>query len=370
MLEQVLRRIGGKQEVKAKAGEVHSYLCLNQRSGRDLCQACQEICPRGSITAIPGQFAIQHCVGCGLCAAVCPTGVFDELWMAAHKVLNAAQDPRPQLWITCHRNPGPRDAVQVYCLGELQPELIVFLLHQGIGSIQIFYQPEACNACECAGGQRLWEQCRERLDLMYRESSSSVAVASAWMEPCGEGVDYARRGALRSLSQGGKQLLGEVLGGNREGAVLPRYAQALSLRQQLIRYLLECLPPAQADELKADWQAFSLGETCSFCGSCILLCPSGALACRQSAEGHILISVDPAICNGCALCQAICPAAAIKEHERGDIRLSGGRILLLEGEVRSCMQCRRSYWGQVGADQQRCWSCRHATFPAGRLWME
>ena len=51
-------------------------------------------------------------------------------------------------------------------------------------------------------------------------------------------------------------------------------------------------------------------DKCRGCGSCVSLCPTGALSLTEQGQAQI----NPEPCHGCALCLSVCPAEALAVH--------------------------------------------------------
>ncbi len=58
--------------------------------------------------------------------------------------------------------------------------------------------------------------------------------------------------------------------------------------------------------------------SCTLCGQCAKVCPTGALM-ETYEDDRVTISFDPRLCVNCSQCTAMCP-----EYERGAIRVRGG----------------------------------------------
>ncbi len=53
------------------------------------------------------------------------------------------------------------------------------------------------------------------------------------------------------------------------------------------------------------------GEACTACQACMAMgCPA-LLWTEESYEGRFKVSIDPALCSGCAICPQLCPTGAI-----------------------------------------------------------
>lgn len=56
-----------------------------------------------------------------------------------------------------------------------------------------------------------------------------------------------------------------------------------------------------------DWYPIIERETCTGCGECIAICPTGALASQEDKASVTL----PGSCTYCAKCEAVCPTGAV-----------------------------------------------------------
>ncbi|MHB8869808.1 MAG: Coenzyme F420 hydrogenase/dehydrogenase, beta subunit C-terminal domain [Thermoleophilia bacterium] len=50
---------------------------------------------------------------------------------------------------------------------------------------------------------------------------------------------------------------------------------------------------------------------CTQCGTCVALCPRGAIATEWSLRSGYLMRVDPALCNDCGICVDVCPGEGL-----------------------------------------------------------
>lgn len=57
--------------------------------------------------------------------------------------------------------------------------------------------------------------------------------------------------------------------------------------------------------------AYSINSNCIGCGSCIAVCPAGAV----SGEKKSLHAIDAGLCIECGACGRVCPKAAVSDDE-------------------------------------------------------
>lgn len=354
--------------------EVSNHLCLNIRSGRRLCQACEVICPVQAIKLTGKEIQISECISCGLCAVACPTGVLDQLWDGFVRVINVSRDRRPYIWLTCHQAGPIKDAVRLNCLGELTPELVFYLLYQGSETINVLYQPELCQECQCHTGQNNWINTLEKLDCIYPPDTSCLQVyCDLPKNSRGEdksSIDYSRRGMLRSLSGEARQVIGELLIKPSKGHSYHRFSQSLSLRRKLFRYVISHLEPEKVELMEPGYLRHpEIDEKCSFCGSCSTLCASGAMKMEKTEIG-LNMTIDPTACNMCGLCAATCPAQAIIVDWTISNDGPAQRMTLAQGERKTCTLCHQSYLAHTSQVQSICPGCRNSQHKPKLIWPE
>ena len=353
--------------------KVWNHLCLNIRSGRKLCRACEDSCPVQGIKQTGKEVQISDCISCGLCAVACPTGVLDQLWDGFVRVINVSRDRRPYIWLTCHRAAPINDAVRLNCLGELTPELVFYLLCQGSRKVNILYQPELCQDCRCQTGRSNWINTLEKLGCIYPADTDCLRVYCDLPENTPEtklSVDYSRRGMLRALSGEARRIMDELLSQQPEEHSYHRFSQSLSLRRKLFRYVISHLEPEKVKLMEPGYLRHpEIDERCTFCGSCSILCASGAMKMEKSETG-ISLTVDPTACNMCGLCAATCPAQAIKVDWTIPNDGPAHRISLAQGELKTCTLCHQSYLANISQNQTICPGCITSQCKPKLIWPE
>lgn len=352
---------------------IYNHLCLNIRSGQELCRACEEVCPVEALQ-LDGRIKIGDCVACGLCAATCPTGVLDELWPALGKVLGVSKDPRPRLWVTCQQAVAFRDALRINCLGELTPELVLFLLNRNIGSISVLYDPAICERCDLRSGQRNWNTVLHKLSSIYPPESGRFEVHREipdQAESEQSAVNFSRRTLLRSFSSEAQQTAANLLLGKNKKSSHTYFAQGLSMRRQLFIYVLSHLSPEQIDALEPGYLRHpEISQECTWCGSCSTLCPSGAMRLEVLDDGSKSLTVNPTECNLCGLCASICPITAITVDWEVDNDGLAQRQILLQGRQTKCHQCQSVFWTTAENPKSICPECSYRRSKPKITWPE
>jgi ferredoxin len=83
-------------------------------------------------------------------------------------------------------------------------------------------------------------------------------------------------------------------------------------------------------------------ETCTGCGTCATVCPTGALR-YEGGDGSIAVTFDASLCSACRQCVSLCPEAAngaIDLTHATDLRsIAQGRCVLFRGDEARCERC-------------------------------
>jgi ferredoxin len=99
-----------------------------------------------------------------------------------------------------------------------------------------------------------------------------------------------------------------------------------------------------------------MAESCSGCGVCASLCPTGAMR-EIPTETRVQLEWTPARCSGCRLCEEACPEGAIRLSPGLPVRdlLEETRIILKTFHQHHCPECRQEY--RSGSSDTPCPYC-------------
>ncbi|MCK8816094.1 4Fe-4S dicluster domain-containing protein [Natroniella sulfidigena] len=358
--------------------KINSSSCTKLRSPHNNCQNCIEACPQGAIT-IDKEVKISYskCDNCGQCYSSCPVGVFQIQEGSDAKLITEATriaDANDKLIINCQENRLQRkekqSAIKVNCLGRLTPGLLLEFL--GLGFNYLVLKTENCIQCQQAAEElingiitdtdSLLKAVGEENRIWFNQFEAESAPQT--------GIDF-----LSAVTVDNSNVSAEVTDRREVFSVLSSevkksFSKQEEQEEQLAKKvsfdrkkIINFLEQISIDKIEFNEQAQSLlwslniSSDCSFCGSCVKLCPTSALQLKKEGEDEEEISYQQLFCTGCNLCQDICVVDAIELVKAQKINLCQEEEVLLKGSKRNCSQCEQEFITAQQGDEVKCFGC-------------
>ena len=336
---------------------VESARCLAVQSVHSTCRLCQETCPTHAIR-LDGQVELDEkaCTGCGLCLAVCPTGVFTGIPWPVLLARAVRQSHEGHLSLGCAYTTASA-AVILPCLGLLDDDLLLSLAALGVTGLTL--HSADCATCP-VGAERLIEthlaRAQERwpdaLDVTRERTAArkSVNLRSA-LEAAASRLETPvdRRGFFKLLGAQMGQAVGDKLPSLLPQEQPPAQEIPVELPERR-RVLLQALGTRTLA-----FPRYSIGPACDDCQDaeplCVRFCPSGALR-REPLEGGARFILRPEHCMDCGQCAAICPQKAIR---RDGLKTGAGEQVVRTFQAVRCQNCGRETTAAVDG---LCPACR------------
>ncbi|MDD5404250.1 MAG: 4Fe-4S binding protein [Sulfuricella sp.] len=351
--------------------------CLKLRPGGTGCEACRDACPVQAIRVEAGLVELAPaCTGCGQCAAACPSGAllaegFDALLqpLPEHEVV-------PRLRIECSRVPHQLagNALQVPCLGGISSFALIGLVARNSSAVALIDRGW-CATCPSGGGKEpikmLVDAVRAVVTDIGLPDDRSPYVCPLPTSPV-QALSLAATADSAPLPR--RAFFGALLKRTAEAAVAVRSpditrsalktTRGALLASPLIRHTrrrmaasLVAVAGLAGKPLSAKFfPHITASEVCRLHGVCSAICPSGALAVKQSGTS-VELHFDPELCLACGLCIHHCPTGALSMSPFGNAATPHAREgkQLNSCQQRDCRRCGKSYVNHD--DEYLCPSC-------------
>lgn len=325
-LDVLLRLLSGAPPVTIKYN-----LCVHNLSPRASCRRCVDNCPGGAVTA-PGVVTPDKCLRCGLCQTLCPTGAF-SLTPAVRRQLYQPPAAARTLLGCSRQLPALAPArdwqvLRVPCLAIFS---VGWLLARALaGPLYICQDVTLCRICPSQQGGELFA---DRLQHVARLLAGAPHTLQQRATPEALGLrpvaaeqqtnaQLNRRQFFSALLQKGRDtalfLLAESMAPAETSTPATLVDQLNRLQEahhadnallvEALQKLCSLYPPAKQRALTRRER-----ETagCYLCGTCVKLCPAGALTLREES-GLPQLSFTAARCLDCGLCQDTCLVGAMR----------------------------------------------------------
>ncbi len=353
--------------IESRAVRVYPQQCSKLRHRRSSCTLCADYCPAQAITWGESlQVDPDECTGCGMCAAVCPTGALEAQAPTNVELLTQIQERVKEgasVAFACPRylEAKGRDGdhfIQVNCIGRLDESILVGTVAEGAQAAWLM--DEACQECPYVIGRAVAEQVVQKANgllqafgvqeriFIGRELPPRPGMAAQPPAAPAASEGLSRRAFFSLLTRETTRMVtvtvdsvlssqGAQIGEGQTPVRGELPVRVPTKHQLLLRSLRKLGRPAQARSPVSGWPFAQVTFTgaCTGCAMCSFFCPTGALG-KQERGDQVTITFQPAQCTACGLCCDICYQDAIEFSEPTlELIIEDGAQTLWQGRLLS-----------------------------------
>lgn len=289
--------------------------CVRTLFPKSSCRRCVDACREKAVSLTDGTINLENskCTVCGACVSSCPTEAFAfakyPLYSALFelKKLLEKKQKNPTACVSavfaCSQASQAKERISIGCLGGARPALFV-LAQLTLGSNVVVHCGN-CRNCISNNGENPAKSMAQKIsrlsDLLKIKPDIEVT------ETAPETLDnLKRRKIFRKISN---ELLDQSEIASLKGKA-PKIEKVFPMLDR--EMLIDCIQPIREEQtgFEISEKIFPLPgaqkNTCTGCGICVLLCPSGCLTSKEK-EGSFKLLADPLRCVNCKRCAEACP---------------------------------------------------------------
>jgi Fe-S-cluster-containing hydrogenase component 2 len=321
--------------------------CAHGRSGPPSCRGCLEICPVNALDVTDGSIAIDHmtCLGCGMCAMVCPTGAMRCLHTTPQDLLVAVQARLTEAVLvnqaapTVMFNQLPADGTPVEEFRESIGAPTLSFPLEAIGTVG----PEVWLCALAYGAGRVVVQLPDAYPMRLQDAfAGQLEWVAAVLAGVGLSPDRIRLIAAGSCTT---PVDGHVKSAGPPADFSPFQSKRALIRCSVAHFAGAGASPVETVSLPpgAPFGGVRVDPTaCTLCMACAGVCPTAALLTAGDTPALSLVESE---CIQCGQCRNICPEQAVSLHPRMVLDPARNEFpqLLYAQAPFACIRCGKSF---------------------------
>lgn len=326
--------------------------CINENYKiKKICNICQDNCVVNAIDIDEGiKIDWSKCIKCGVCAAVCPTEVFNIQAPSDNKILNSIiRSKEEEIVIECNfvnksfqgKEKKPRkkgDKIIVPCIGRFSETFLLLSILSGGEQVEFV----SCTSdCEFLTGRKVINEMWKRMEYLLKLFETTSSEKKEDIRSIKDNIKQSN-----VLNEKGIMSLRNLLSQNRltsnsatvNNKIPPHRGEILDLIKEYssasVRINRKKMPFC---EIKVTT------EKCKLHGLCSSVCPTDALIFLENNQG-IKLNFSYGLCVGCGACTYICPEEALSMEKTIDLsQLTLLHKTIMEKKYLLCKSCGKHF---------------------------
>lgn len=317
---------------------INNQYCIHSKGKGNICDQCKENCPEKAISVKDKKVLVDGnlCNGCGVCRAICPAQSIEFSHFDERNGLKKVE--KCEVIIIGCNGEGNLGNINFICLNGLHKEYLIALLLTLNGK-KAYFILSGCENCEIAKDGRYFKE--------------SLISALGFVNDLGiipqVSLVYSQKDIPRYIeTMSRRELFGQIKGQSK--SIVNEVANDIKSIKQPNKprdFLIESIMPLIKQEsikiykkgwILTNWQVSS---KCNGCALCEAICPQKAWRVEKKEE-FVKIYNDAGRCTSCGICSSICPQGALTKGVFSTDLLKGFDNKL-EIALNLCKECNKRY---------------------------
>lgn len=294
--------------------ELNSKLCINYKNKNLVCNKCIDICPTDALELVNNVPVINNnkCTNCGYCISTCDVLAFDNIKSPYSEIINQINE-FPESNITCDNAENHSKGIKVPCY--LNIDLNILLQLNKYKKTVSFYLGN-CSTCLKAELNTIQDHV---LDLQKQLNELSIPLTiktynTKLNEEDNEIINgLTRRELFQKISlKKFRNFKFEEEGDSNKNKITNILLKEKNLykRRLFNGYIAEKKSQININVISKMFTSIEISDMCNGCGICEKICPTEAITWHNDSNSNNNLMFNNQACIACQKCSA-CPENAI-----------------------------------------------------------
>ncbi len=297
--------------------QINNAACIHLRNHKGECQKCTKNCPNEALSFVKKNFRVNRdlCKPCGLCKTKCPAQAISIKDFGETRTLKKLNE-QETIIIGCERE-GNQGDINFPCLNSLHREFLV-IIFLAAGNSQVYINTSHCKDCDWEGGcgdfSTSFKQAQDFIEVFPIKKKIKVIDQIENMPVKSEKI-YTRRELFTFLKDKTYASTLETTSDFLMDEKDKFYSQRPHLLAYINRYISEIPSEVKKNKIISNFfGSWNIHNSCNGCGLCQAVCPNKAWKLTKDDSG-ISLTHHAGKCNGCRMCADLCPKKSLVEKK-------------------------------------------------------
>ncbi|AKL94357.1 4Fe-4S ferredoxin iron-sulfur binding domain-containing protein [Clostridium aceticum] len=302
-----------KKLTKKNYPVISKNYCLSNINRFSECSRCRDVCPVKAIKYEEDNIVINEniCSGCGICRTICPSKAINLKSFGEISAFNEAKQ-KDFLVVGCVKE-GNKGNIKFPCLHGLHKEyLAAFIII--LRNRKVYFNLSECTECIYGKDCNAFQNSLEKVVLFLK--NLNINPDYEILNDSEKKITYpknqfSRRDFFSLIKKESTYLVADIV----LNSIKTDNNDEFNERKFLIDTIknLGCIEEQLLDKDNGMFTSYNLNSKCNGCGVCEAVCPWNAWEVKEDKE-QVSIKHSISLCRSCGICTSMCLEKAIQEE--------------------------------------------------------